>query len=46
MKVIFDAKKISNDRSSSKARCDVTKILEKCGYKIEYINEREISKKD
>ena len=35
MKVIFDAKKISSDRSSSKARCDATKILEKCGYKIE-----------
>ena len=45
MKFIFDAKKISSESSSSKARCDVTKILEKCGYKIEYINEQETSKK-
>ena len=39
MKVVFDTKKIHSIKSSSKARQDVSQILEKNGYVLNYINE-------
>ncbi len=39
MKIVYDAKIIDNDKTSSKARQDVSEILAKKGYVTKYINE-------
>lgn len=45
MKIVYDAKIIDKEKSSSKARQDVSEILEKKGYVIKYINENVVNSK-